>query len=201
MDNLHQPGPLPPYGTTGNAAPALNSTVAAEPVEQVRCSFDELVAEKIASARHACYAAAAEAVCILQNGRRLVGEQVFAAAYAQTVRAWWDRVEVEITGKRLASDHALRRVRSWARHYLTGEPPAPQPGTLFDHGLAHASRLAARDFLTASGHLLTHHLATDPGDEADLPAPGGPVNHPEPGPSSGRSAAFAVPPTAMPDAP
>ncbi|MFE0156734.1 hypothetical protein ACFWY5_57085 [Nonomuraea sp. NPDC059007] len=182
MDDRVQPGPLPPPGPPGGAdhtAPA--STSNANHTEQRYRSFDELTAEKITSARHACYAAAAEAVSILQNGRRLVGEQMFAAAHAQTVRAWWDRVEVEITTKKLTGDHAVRRVRSWARHYLTGEPPAPQPGTLFDHALAHASRRAARDFLTASGHLLTHHLATEPGDEADPPGPGMPGDH-HPGP-------------------
>ncbi|MFI6296656.1 hypothetical protein ACIBEJ_34060 [Nonomuraea sp. NPDC050790] len=207
MADLYQPGPLPPLGRADSPAPdpaPAPATTTAEADERARCSFDELTAEKISAARRACYTAAAEAVSVLQNGRRLAGEQVFAAAYAQTFRAWWDRVEQEITTKKLSSDHAVRRVRSWARHHLTGEPPAPQPGTLFDHGLAHASRLAARDFLTTSGHLLTHHLATEPGNEADLSAPGTPADHhPDPGPglSVASPAAFPALPPATADAP
>ncbi|MFD9950770.1 hypothetical protein ACFWYW_27315 [Nonomuraea sp. NPDC059023] len=106
---------------------------------------------------------------------------MFAAAYAQTTRAWWDVVDGQITLKRLACDHALRRVRTMARHFLTNEAPARRPGTLFDHALAHAARMAARDFLTDTGELLTQHLATEPGDGADHLGPGGPVGHPVPG--------------------
>ncbi|MFI6392208.1 hypothetical protein, partial [Nonomuraea sp. NPDC050540] len=194
MDNLHQPGPLPPYGTTGNAAPASNLT-AAEPVEEAGCSVDELTAEKITSARHAYYTAAAEAVAALQNGEFLSAEQVFAAAYAQTSRAWWDVVDGQITLRRLACDHALRRVRTMARHFLTNEAPARRPGTLFDHALAHAARMAARDFLNASGELLTHHLA-ESGEEADHPGPGLPVDprHPS-GPHTHPGPVPAQPPT------
>ncbi|GAA4102308.1 hypothetical protein [Nonomuraea soli] len=152
-----QPGPLPA------AEPATNDT-SAEGGEG--CSLGELTAEEIVTARHRYYAAAAEATAALQNGDFLGGEQLFAATYAQTFRAWWDLVEGQVTVKRLAWDHALRRVRSWARHHLTGEAPATRPGTLFDHALAHASRMAARDFLAATGELLTRHLATEPGDAA-----------------------------------
>ncbi|MFI6295963.1 hypothetical protein ACIBEJ_30500 [Nonomuraea sp. NPDC050790] len=200
MNDLYQPGPLSPPGRADSTTP----TPTPRPVitdgtdERVRYSFDELTAQEITAARRACYTAAAEAVAVLQNGRRLVGEQVFAAAYAQTFRAWWDRVDQEITTNKLSSDHAVRRVRSWARHHLTGEPPAPQPGTLFDHGLAHASRLAARDFLHVSGRLLTHHLA-GPGEVADLPAPGTPVDHhPDPGHTAASPAAFPALPPATP---
>ncbi|WP_157254890.1 hypothetical protein [Nonomuraea typhae] len=199
MDNLHPPGPLPPYGAPGRAATASDLT-AAEPVEEAGCSVDELTAEKITSARHAYYTAAAEAVVALQNGEFLSAEQVFAATYAQTSRAWWDVVDGQITLRRLACDHALRRVRSMARHFLTNEAPARRPGTLFDHALAHAARMAARDFLTASGELLAQHLATEPGDGADHPGPVLPVSHPVPGhpaasPAASPAACPAQPPT------
>ncbi|NRQ40786.1 hypothetical protein HII36_54630, partial [Nonomuraea sp. NN258] len=170
MKDRSQPGPLPPTGSPDGVDPA--SGVGHACAEQARRSLDELTAEKITCARHAYYAAAAEAAFALHNGQRLTGEQMFAAALTQASRAWWDLVEAEITGKRLTCDHAVRRVRSWARHYLTGEAPAAQPGTLFDHALAHASRLAARDFLAISGQLLTLHLATEPGDDGDVPASG-----------------------------
>ncbi|MFD9950745.1 hypothetical protein ACFWYW_59250 [Nonomuraea sp. NPDC059023] len=168
MNDLYEPGPLPPpYGAPGRAAPGSDLTTGG-PVEEAGCSVDELTAEKITEARHAYYTAAAEAVAALQNGEFLSAEQLFAAAYAQTSRAWWDVVDGQITLKRLACDHALRRVRTMARHFLTNEAPARRPGTLFDHALAHAARMAARDFLTASGELLTHHLA-ESGDEGDQP--------------------------------
>lgn len=171
MNDRYQSGPLRPNGGPGGTTPT--SGTGAGRAEDER-SFDELTAEKIASARHAHYAAAAEAVVALQNGRWLSGEQLFAAEYTRTSRAWWDLVDVEIAVKRLACDHAVRRVRSWARHYLTGEPPAARPGTLFEHALAHASRIAARDFLNASGQLLTQHLTTElqvcPWTSATLPA-------------------------------
>ncbi|MFE0156517.1 hypothetical protein ACFWY5_55965 [Nonomuraea sp. NPDC059007] len=172
MNDLYGPGPLPPYGTTASAAPGSDLTNA-EPVEEAGCSVDELTAEKITEARHAYYTAAAEAVAALQNGEFLTAEQVFTAAYAQTTRAWWDVVDGQITLKRLACDHALRRVRTMARHFLTNEAPARRPGTLFDHALAHAARMAARDFLTDSGELLTHHLA-ESGDATDQPTPNTP---------------------------
>lgn len=182
MDDLCPPGPLlPPDGsyTTANHA------------EQMLRSFDELTYEKITAARHAFYAAAAEAVFALRNGQRPSGGQLFAATHAQASRAWWELVSEEITDKKLTCDHAVRRVRSWARHYLTGEAPAARPGTLFDHALAHASRMAARDFLNVSGQLLIRHLAAEPGDRADVRAPGGPVDHDRPGNS-------ATPPGAPP---
>ncbi|MGW2157528.1 hypothetical protein [Nonomuraea sp. NPDC001699] len=170
MNDLHQPGPLPPEGGS-DAAPASGITNVSG---QTQRSLDELTSEKIAAARQAHYAAAAEAVAALQNGRWLSGEQLFAAEYMRSSRAWWDLVDVQITAHRLACDHAARRVRSWARHYLTSEAPAGRPGTLFEHALAHASRIAARDFLNGSGQLLTQHLAAEPGDQADIPATGKP---------------------------
>ncbi|WP_431904024.1 hypothetical protein [Nonomuraea sp. bgisy101] len=179
MNDRYQPGPLPPTGETDGDTFA--SDVNNPSADQERRSIDELTAEKITTARHAYYAAAAEAVIALQNGRFLSGEQVFAAASTQTSRVWWDLVDAQITLRRLTCDHALRRVRSWARHFLTGEAPAARPGTLFDHALAHASRMAARDFLAASGQLLTQHLASEPGERADVPAPDAPVDHDHPG--------------------
>lgn len=195
MNDRYQPGPLPPTGETDGDTFA--SEVNNPSADQERRSIDELTAEKITTARHTYYAAAAEAVIALQNGQFLSGEQVFAATSTQTSRAWWDLVDAQITLRRLTCDHALRRVRSWARHYLTGEAPAARPGTLFDHALAHASRMAARDFLAASGQLLTQHLATEPGDEADAPAPGTPMGrHPD-----GSAAPPQAPPTASPAVP
>ncbi|MFC4014805.1 hypothetical protein ACFOY2_46820 [Nonomuraea purpurea] len=140
---------------------------------QERRPVEQLTAERITAVRHTFYTATAKVIFVLQNGQRLSGEQSFAAAHAQASRAWWDLVEEEITGKKLTADHALRRVRSWTRHYLTGEPPAARPGTLFDHALAHAARIAARDFLTDSGHLLTQHLI----DQAANPVTSAPVEH------------------------
>ncbi|MEV6986752.1 hypothetical protein AB0M95_36600 [Sphaerisporangium sp. NPDC051017] len=174
MDDLSQSAPLHPPGKPSSIIPAPN--VSANQAEQARHSFNQLTADKITAVRHAFYAASAEAIFALQNGQRLSGEQSFAAAHAQASRAWWDLVDEEITGKKLSADHALRRVRSWARHYLTGEPPAARPGTLFDHALAHAARIAARDFLNDSGHLLTQHLI----DQAGNPSTAAPVEHDHP---------------------
>ncbi|MED7930379.1 hypothetical protein SMD20_39550 [Nonomuraea sp. LP-02] len=190
MDDHYQPGYARPNGEQGGTTFA--SGPSAGPAEDAR-SFDELTAEKIAAARHAYYAAAAEVVIALQNGRWLSSEQLFAAAHSRATRAWWDLAEQEISGKKLTSDHAVRRVRSWARHYLTGEPPVARPGTLFDHAIAHASRIAARDFLTASGQLLTQHLA-EPSDGAGVPASGVPLPN--------RHATGSTPnPVAVPSAP
>ncbi|MGW0805569.1 hypothetical protein [Nonomuraea sp. NPDC002799] len=139
-----------------------------------------MTTEKITAIRHTFYTAAAKTIVALQNGQRLAGEQLFATAHAQASRAWWDLVDEEINGKKLTSDHAVRRVRSWARHYLTGEPPVARPGTLFDHALAHAARMAARDFLSDSGHLLTQHLI----DQAANPVTATPVEQDRPRPAS-----------------
>ncbi|WP_237111085.1 hypothetical protein, partial [Nonomuraea sp. MG754425] len=73
-----------------------------------------MTAEKIIAVRHTFYTATAKAIVALQNGQRLCGEQVFATAHAQASRVWWDLVDEEITSKKLTSDHAVRRVRSWA---------------------------------------------------------------------------------------
>ncbi|MFI9836347.1 hypothetical protein ACIHFD_04900 [Nonomuraea sp. NPDC051941] len=174
MDDLSQPGPLSPPGEPSGAT--FVSDVIANQTEKAACLFEQRTDEKISAARRVFYAASAEAVFALQNGQRLSGEQSFAAAHAQASRAWWDLVDEEIAGKKLAPDHAVRRVRSWARHYLTGEPPAARPGTLFDHALAHAARIAARDFLNDSGHLLTQHLI----DQAGNPVTAAPVEHDRP---------------------
>ncbi|MEU6784632.1 hypothetical protein ABZ912_36010 [Nonomuraea angiospora] len=120
MDHRYPPGPLPPPGQPDSITPAWDGTT---PQDATRLSCDELTAEKMTAVRHAFYTAAAKAIFALQNGQRFTGEQLFVTAHAQASRAWWDRVSEEITGKKLSSDHALRRVRSWARHYLTGEPP------------------------------------------------------------------------------
>jgi hypothetical protein len=168
MDESRQPGPLPPPCPPGSITSARDATPGHE--EQAWPSCDQLTTEKITATRHSCYTAAAKAIFALQNGQRFTGEQLFVTAHAQAARAWWDLVDEEITGKKLTSDHALRRVRSWARHYLTTEPPAARPGTLFDHALAHAARMAARAFLNDSGHLLTQHLihqATNPATPPD----------------------------------
>ncbi|GAA3616012.1 hypothetical protein GCM10022419_121630 [Nonomuraea rosea] len=186
MDHRYQPGPLPPPGEPSSTPPTRDGTTSQD--ETARLSCEQLTSEKITAARHAFYTAAAKAIFALQNGQRLSGEQLFVTAHAQAARAWWDLVDEEITGKRLTCDHALRRMRSWARHYLTGEPPAARPGTLFDHALAHAARIAARDFLTDSGHLLTQHLL----DQAATATPttAAPVDHdhpdrsPQPSPAS-----------------
>ncbi|MEV0830185.1 hypothetical protein [Nonomuraea rubra] len=108
-------------------------------------------------AQDAAEAAAAEAGYVLQRGQRLTGEPLYEATYTQAVRTWWELVGEQICQRQLHADHALRRVRSWARTYLTGEPPAQTAGSLFDHALAHASRAAARRFLAASGELLAEH--------------------------------------------
>lgn len=178
MDDLRQSGPLAPPGEPSSVTPAWD--VSATPAGQARRSFDQLTAEKITATRHAFYTAAAKAIFAMQNGQRLTGEQLFATVHAQAARTWWDLVDEEITDKQLTADHALRRVRSWARHYLTGEPPAARPGTLFDHALAHAARIAARDFLHDSGHLLTQHLI----QQSAHPIAATPVDHDHPRPDS-----------------
>ncbi|GAA2213304.1 hypothetical protein GCM10009850_087660 [Nonomuraea monospora] len=170
MDHRHQPAP----GEPSRTPPARDGTT--PPDGTARLSCEQLTAEKITDTRYTYYTAVAKAIFALQNGQRLTGEQSFAAAHAQASRTWWDLVDEEATGKRLTCDHALRRVRSWARHYLTGEPPASRPGTLFDHALAHAARIAARDFLHDSGHLLTRHLI----EQAATPATAAPVDHDHP---------------------
>ncbi|MFB4284998.1 hypothetical protein ACBJ59_57710 [Nonomuraea sp. MTCD27] len=175
MDDPYQPDPLPPPRPPSSITPARDTTTTGQN-DQAWPSCDQLTTEKITATRHACYTAAAKAIFALQNGQRLTGEQLFVTVHAQASRAWWDLVEEEITGKELTSDHAVRRVRSWARHYLTTEPPAARPGTLFDHALAHAARMAARDFLSDSGHLLTQHLihqAANPTTPADHNHPDG----------------------------
>ncbi|SEH02409.1 hypothetical protein SAMN05444920_12667 [Nonomuraea solani] len=179
MEHPHQPDPQPPSppGGPGSIIPARD--IGADQAGQERRLVDHLTAEKITAVRHAFYTAAAKAIFALQNGQRLSSEQLFVTVHAQAARAWWDRVDEEITGKRLTCDHALRRMRSWARHYLTGEPPAARPGTLFDHALAHAARIAARDFLTDSGHLLTQHLINQAA--TTTPATAAPVDHDHPG--------------------
>ncbi|MEU8319790.1 hypothetical protein AB0C33_15625 [Nonomuraea sp. NPDC048881] len=197
MDHHRQSGPLPPIGEADSSTPAWH--IGGNQAGQERHPFDRLIAEKITAARHAFYTAAAKAIFTLQNGRRLSSEKLFAAAYTQASRAWWDLVDEEITGKKLASDHALRRVRSWARHYLTGEPPAALPGTLFDHALAHASRIAARDFLTASGQLLIQHLA-ESGDGADVPASGMPLDNHDPASTPPNPVVLPAVPSATADA-
>ncbi|MEU8178631.1 hypothetical protein AB0C14_37680 [Microbispora hainanensis] len=112
------------------------------------------VAEVVAHARHADYAASAALVCHVQRGQRLTSEPLYSAVYSHALRTWWEFVPAQISEDNVDVAHAVRRVRAWARHYLTGEPAAARPGTLFDHALAHASRAAARHFLAASGELL-----------------------------------------------
>jgi hypothetical protein len=186
MDHRYQPGPVSPSGEPSSTPPARDGTTSRD--EAARLSCEQLTAEKITAVRHAFYTAAAKAIFALQNGQRLSGEQLFVTVHAQAARGWWDLVDEEIKGKRLTCDHALRRMRSWARHYLTGEPPVARPGTLFDHALAHAARIAARDFLTDSGHLLTQHLM----DQAAAPATAAPVDRDRPGPVTPPPAASTV---------
>ncbi|WP_182907584.1 hypothetical protein [Microbispora sp. H13382] len=112
------------------------------------------VAELVAHARHADYAASAALVCHIQRGHRLTSEPLYSAVYSHALRTWWEFVPAQISANSVDVAHAVRRVRAWARHYLTGEPAAARPGTLFDHALAHASRAVARHFLAASGELL-----------------------------------------------
>ncbi|MFF4778990.1 hypothetical protein ACFY05_39820 [Microtetraspora fusca] len=112
------------------------------------------IAEAVTHARHVDYAASAGLVCHVQRGERLTSDQLYGVVYSQASRTWWELVSAQVSEQGIPVVHALRRVRAWARHYLTGEPAAARPGTLFDHALAHASRAAARQFLAASGELL-----------------------------------------------
>ncbi|RGA05572.1 hypothetical protein DI270_007620 [Microbispora triticiradicis] len=112
------------------------------------------VAEVVAHARHADYAASAALVCRIQRGHQLTSEPLYSVVYSHALRTWWEQVPAQISENSVDVVHAVRRVRAWARHHLTGEPAAARPGTLFDHALAHASRAAARHFLAASGELL-----------------------------------------------
>ncbi|MFB4285883.1 hypothetical protein ACBJ59_62270 [Nonomuraea sp. MTCD27] len=180
MDDSCQPGTLPPSRPPDSITPARDTTTGHDAKAWPSC--DQLTTEKVTATRHACYTAAAKAIFALQNGQRLTGEQLFVTVHAQAARAWWDLVEEEITSKQLTSDHALRRVRSWARHYLTAEPPAARPGTLFDHALAHAARMATRDFLGDSGHLLAQHLIHQAAHPAGTSATATPAEHDHPRP-------------------
>ncbi|GGL42525.1 hypothetical protein [Planomonospora parontospora] len=137
---------------TSEPAPASSGT--ADPIEEVGRQVQEALA---GAQRTYCVAAAEVAYQLQQRGTRLTSKQLYDASYSQALRTWWERVAEQISAQELFADHALRRVRSWARHYLTGEPAAAQPGTLFDHALAHASRAAARQFLLTSGQLLAEH--------------------------------------------
>ncbi|MET7338977.1 hypothetical protein [Nonomuraea sp. NPDC005650] len=130
----------------------------AEPEDSL-VMLDQRMHEALAAAQHAAYAAAAEAAYLLQRALRLTGEPLYQTAYTQALRTWWEQVGEQVSKQHLQADHALRRVRSWARTYLTAETGSTQPGTLFDHALAHASRAAARRFLTVSGELLAEHAA------------------------------------------
>ncbi|MEU4574623.1 hypothetical protein [Nonomuraea sp. NPDC023979] len=170
MHDRYQPASPPSTSETGGDD---------APPEQQPPSLDEVTTLTITAARHAYYAAAAEVVIALQNGQFLGGEQLFTAVYTQIKRAWWDLVDGEITHKKLTCEHAVVRVRSWARHFLTKQTPAARPGTLFDHALAHAARMAARDFLATSSQLLIHRKA-QPGNGVDASAPGTPCAHDTP---------------------
>ncbi|MER6000829.1 hypothetical protein ABT120_19830 [Nonomuraea angiospora] len=130
---------------------------------------DERVHEALAAAQHAAHAAAAEVAYLLQRGLRLASEPLYQATYTQALRTWWEQAGEQLSERNLEADHALRRVRSWARTYLTAEIGSTQPGTLFDHALAHASRAAARRFLTATGELLAEH-ATRHGELSASPS-------------------------------
>ncbi|QFY12935.1 hypothetical protein GBF35_45960 [Nonomuraea phyllanthi] len=121
--------------------------------------LDQRTQDALSAAQHAAHAAAAEVAYLLQRALRLTGEPLYQAAYTQALRTWWEKVAEQIDQQHLQPDHALRRVRSWARSYLTAEIGSTQPGTLFDHALAHASRAAARRFLAATGELLAEHAA------------------------------------------
>ncbi|GAA0406111.1 hypothetical protein Acor_40910 [Acrocarpospora corrugata] len=113
--------------------------------------------EAIDGARRISYASADQACSVLQRGDRMTSEVLFSAAHAQALDAWWGLIADQIDFNEAVPDHALRRIRSWARRYLTAEPAATEPGTLFDHALAHVSRAAARHFLQTSGRLLVEH--------------------------------------------
>ncbi|MFI7640566.1 hypothetical protein [Nonomuraea sp. NPDC049400] len=125
------------------------------------------VKQVLAATQHAAYAAAAEVAYLLQRGLRLTGEPLYQASFTHALRMWWELVDKQLNQHHLEADHAVRRVRSWARTYLTAEPTSTKPGTLLDHGLAHASRAAARRFLAATGELLAEHATR----QGHTPAP------------------------------
>jgi hypothetical protein len=126
--------------------------------------LDQRLNEALTVAQHASFAAAAEVACLLQRGLRLTGEPLYQAVYTQALCTWWEQAGEQVGHEHLEAGHALRRVRSWARTYLTAEIGSARPGTLFDHALAHAARAAARRFLATTGELLT-----DPGIRPDNP--------------------------------
>ncbi|MGN9779815.1 hypothetical protein ACTMTF_00210 [Nonomuraea sp. ZG12] len=134
-------------------SPDSSPSIEADPLTVI----DQRTREQLVAAQHAAVAAAAEVACLLQRGLRLKSEPLYDAAFTQTLRTWWEQVAEQIGTHHLHADHALRRVRSWARYYLTGELAATSPGTLFDHALAHASRAAARQFLSDTGEMLAEH--------------------------------------------
>ncbi|MDF5758791.1 hypothetical protein [Spongiactinospora sp. TRM90649] len=124
---------------------------------EVPCTLKLHTQRVIESATRAHGAAAAELTFRVDRGHLLSAGSMYGTAYGRALCTWWATVITQIGTDEIATDHALRRVRAWARQYLTSEPGSALPGTLFDHAIAHASRAAARDFLTATGELLTLH--------------------------------------------
>ncbi|WP_147268267.1 hypothetical protein [Spongiactinospora rosea] len=121
------------------------------------CTLDLHLRQVIESVTRAHAAEAAELTYRISEGHRLSSTCLYGTAYGRDLRTWWGTVIKQINENEITTDHALRRVRAWVRQYLTTEPASSVPGTLFDHAIAHASRAAAREFLTTSGELLTLH--------------------------------------------
>ncbi|GGL42537.1 hypothetical protein [Planomonospora parontospora] len=125
--------------------------------------LDGQLLQAVTAARHAHEATAAELVGRVHQGQRLTVQHLYAAAYSQALRTWWNLVAVQ-TGKHgLDAACAIQKVRSWVRGHLTNGPGLPIPErltdqvlahTLFEHGLGHVRRVAARDFLADAGRLL-----------------------------------------------
>ncbi|QFY08033.1 hypothetical protein GBF35_16305 [Nonomuraea phyllanthi] len=153
--------------------PPVTPDVPSTETEDQLTRFEWRVKQVLAATQHAAYAAAAEVAYLLQRGLRLTGEPLYQASFTQALRMWWELVDEQINQHHLEGDHAVRRVRSWARTYLTAEPTSTKPGSLLDHGLAHASRAAARRFLAATGELLASHATC----QGRTPAPNNDSTH------------------------
>ncbi|WP_061294083.1 hypothetical protein [Herbidospora cretacea] len=142
----------PRDGTSETPREAIN-----DPDTHPQVWLDRRTRATIDEARRASYASAAQACTVLQRGSRMSSEVLFAATHAQKLEAWWVLVDDQLAVNSVGTDLALRRVRARARRWITAEPASGEPGTLFDHALAHAARTAARDFLHTTGRLLVEH--------------------------------------------
>jgi hypothetical protein len=124
--------------------------------------LDGQLLQAVTAARDAHAAATAELLGKASQGQRLTAQHLYAAAYTQALRTWWNLTATQTDKHGLDAACAIQKIRAWVRGYLNS-PSLPIPDrltdqvlarTLFEHGLGHVRRAAARDFLTDAGRLL-----------------------------------------------